>query len=113
MRAVAGAAGPCNDHLAALVHMHRCYVARGSARAMFTRNALNSGHRVLASPINGVSRFAIDAWVLLVPPANPQWTGIPTVHTVRPLTSKGLIRVLSFWICVWQFMQVWVGGIAA
>ena len=45
--------------------------------------------------MKGVSRFAIDAWVLPVPPANPQWTGIPTVQTVWPLTVNGLIRLVT------------------
>ena len=43
---------------------------------MFTRNALNSGVRALASPTNGVSALASQCWPVLMP-TKPQWMGMP------------------------------------
>ena len=63
--------------------------AASYAFSTFTRNALNSGQRVFASPTNGVRRLAIEPDVR---PTNPQWTGMPTVQTVWPFTSNGLMR---------------------
>src|SRR5581483_3748656 len=44
--------------------------------SIFTRNALNSGVRALASPTNGVSALASQCCPVLIP-TNPQWIGIP------------------------------------
>ena len=53
---------------------------------------MNSGQRVFASPMYGVSRFAIEPWVM---PTKPQCTGMPMVQTVCPLTVNGLIRLVT------------------
>ena len=50
--------------------------------SMFTKNALNSGVRALASPTNGVSALASQLAPLVgsrsaVMPTKPQWIGIP------------------------------------
>jgi len=50
--------------------------------SMFTRNALNSGVRALASPTNGVSAFAsqyceMSLFFSAEMPTKPQWIGMP------------------------------------
>src|SRR5271166_1879895 len=63
------------------------------AFSTLTRNALNSGVCVLASPTDGVSVLApypFRAW-----PVKPQWIGTPITWVGVPSTISGRMRLVT------------------
>ncbi len=57
-----------------------------------TRNALNSGIIVLASPTCGVSTLALSPFAR---PSQPQCHGTPTWWMIRPVTQNGSKRSVT------------------
>src|SRR5690606_7907009 len=69
------------------------YATGALERSILTRNALNSGVSMFASPTKGVSELGPKP--LRAAPMKPQWSGMPTTCTVLPSQMSGLMRLVT------------------